>query len=165
MSDTASQPSLEELAEELAFLGDDRDRCDYLIDLGFELPQLAEEQRTEQTRVHGCQSNVWLVGEMRTAGSEQPRLHFVANSEAMFVNGLIVVLRALYLDKTADEVLEIDLEEQMQRLDLDSLVTPQRKNGLFGMVQRLRAIAAGRDETGRGEAGGSTASADEPGDE
>lgn len=141
MPDPATLPTLEELRDELAFLADDRDRCDYLIDLGFELPQLPDEQRIEPNRVRGCQSNVWLVGGVERQGS-QSRLEFLANSDAMFVNGLIVVLRALYAGKSPSEVLAIDLEEQMKVLDLDSLVTPQRKNGLFGMVQRLRQIAA-----------------------
>ena len=137
-----THPSLEELRDELAFRGDDRDRCDYLIDLGFELPQLPESDRTEANRVKGCQSNVWLVGGLDADEGEE-RLRFLANSDAMFVNGLIVVLVALFAGKTAEEVLAIDLEQTMQDLDLDDLVTPQRKNGLFGMVQRLRAIAAG----------------------
>lgn len=142
MPESNTLPSLAELKDELAFLADDRDRCDYLIDLGFELPQLPDADRTERNRVRGCQSNVWLVGEMADDADEQPpRLSFLANSDAMFVNGLIVVLRALFDGKTADEVLAIDLEGEMKALDLDSLVTPQRKNGLFGMVQRLRQIA------------------------
>lgn len=136
-------PGLDELRDELEFLADDRDRCDYLIDLGFELPQLPEEERTEQNRVHGCQSNVWLVGAMTSPlpDADEKRLAFVANSDAMFVNGLIVVLRALFHGKSADEVLAVDLETEMKSLDLDDLVTPQRKNGLVGMVQRLRDIA------------------------
>lgn len=138
-SKPTSLPSLDELRDELDFLDDDRDRCDYLIDLGFELPQLPEEQRTEDNRVRGCQSNVWLVGEM----SPVSRLEFVATSDAMFVNGLIVVLRALLYGKSAAEVAAIDLPRELEALGLDDLVTPQRKNGLFGMVQRLQAIAAG----------------------
>ena len=144
LASTAELPDLAELRDELAFLGDDRERCDYLIDLGFELPKLPDELKTERNRVLGCQSNVWLVGGLDESG-EQPRLRFVANSDAMFVNGLIVVLVALFAGKSADEVLAIDLEATMKDLDLDDLVTPQRKNGLFGMVQRLRAIAAGEE--------------------
>ena len=139
---TAGLPDLAELKDELAFLADDRDRCDYLIDLGFELPKLPDEFKTEQNRVLGCQSNVWLVGGVEAADDSE-RLRFVANSDAMFVNGLIVVLVALFAGKTPDEVLAVDLEATMKDLDLDDLVTPQRKNGLFGMVQRLRSIAAG----------------------
>jgi cysteine desulfuration protein SufE len=56
--------TLNELIEEFEFLGDWEDRCDFLIDLGFDLPKLPAEAKVESNRVHGCQSNVWLVAEL-----------------------------------------------------------------------------------------------------
>ncbi len=94
MSSTADL-TLDELIEEFEFLGDWEARCDYLIDLGFELPKLPEEEKIEQNRVHGCQSNVWLIASDNT-NSESTTIEFLANSDAMIVNGLIVVLMAIY---------------------------------------------------------------------
>lgn len=133
--------TLDELIAEFDFLGDWEARCDYLIDLGFELPTLPDEEKTEQNRVHGCQSNVWLVANLRKS-NDPPTIEFLANSDAMIVNGLIYVLMTIYDGKTPAEILSIDVEEVFRRLELDRHLSPQRRNGLFGMVKRIREIAS-----------------------
>lgn len=133
-------PTYEELLDEFAFLGEWEDQCDYLIDLGFSVPKMNEADKTEQNRVHGCQSNVWLI---HNVDGDPPRLSFQANSDGMFVNGLIVALNAIYNGKTPREVLDIDPTEKLAELGIDRHISPQRRNGLFGMIERLRVAAAG----------------------
>lgn len=139
MSSTADI-TLDELIEEFEFLGDWEARCDYLIDLGFELPKLPDEEKVEQNRVHGCQSNVWLIA-AHDQKSKPTTIEFLANSDAMIVNGLIAVLMAIYNRKTAEEIINTNVEEIFQQLELDRHLSPARKNGLFGMVKRVRQIA------------------------
>ncbi len=131
-------PTLEEILDEFDFLGDSEAQIDYLIDLGLELPALPAEAKTEQNRVHGCQSNVWLL--TNYAGEDQ-RLQLKAESDAMIVSGLIVVLLACYHGKTPVEVLETDLVTILNQLGIDRHISPQRKNGLNGMIQRIRESA------------------------
>lgn len=137
----AAPPTFEELIEEFQFLGEWDDQCEYLIDLGFELPPLTEDQKSEENRVHGCQSNVWLVADVVDRG-QTAGLEFQAESDSMFVNGLIVVVKSIYDGRTLDEVLAINAEEKLAELGMDRHLSPQRKNGLSGMVGRLRSIAA-----------------------
>lgn len=135
-----SEPmTIDELLEEFEFLGDWDDQCDYLIDLGFDLPKLPEDARIEENRVHGCQSNVWLVANVTPA--EPPVVEFVANSDAIIVNGLISVLMMLFNEKSPQEILETDVEGIFAKLGLDRHLSSQRRNGLFGMVGRIRQIA------------------------
>lgn len=131
--------TIDELFEEFDELGDWEDQCDYLIDLGFELPKLPESAMTEQNKVHGCQSNVWLVADV--SDDVPSTIKIVANSDAIIVNGLIAVLLAMYSGKTADEILAIDPRDVFGRLGLERHLSSQRRNGLFGMVQRIRDIA------------------------
>ncbi|MAR11412.1 MAG: cysteine desulfuration protein SufE [Blastopirellula sp.] len=131
--------SLEELYEEFDDLGDWDDQCDYLIDLGFDLPQLPDEAKCEENRVHGCQSQVWLIG--RRSEETPEKLEFLANSDAIIVNGLIAVLLAMYTQRTAEEILSTDAESVFARLGLQRHLSPQRRNGLFGMVERIRKLA------------------------
>lgn len=133
--------TIDELIEEFDFLGDWEERCDYLIDLGFELPQLPDEAKVEPNRVHGCQSNVWLVADLDQAANP-PVIRFLANSDAMIVNGLIAVLMMIYDGQTPETVLKTDAEAIFRRLELDRHLSSQRRNGLFGMVTRIRELAA-----------------------
>ncbi|MEO9592450.1 SufE family protein [Rhodopirellula bahusiensis] len=131
--------TIEELYEEFEDLPDWDERCDYLIDLGFNLPELPAEAKTEDNRVHGCQSNVWLVADIKK--SNPPTVEFLANSDAVIVNGLIAVIAALYSRKTPQEIISINAEEAFKKLGLERHLSPQRRNGLYSMVQRVRELA------------------------
>jgi cysteine desulfuration protein SufE len=146
MSQTAPV-TLEELTSEFEELGDWDAQCDYLIDLGHELPKLPAEARTEANRVHGCQSNVWMVADVKPG--DPPVIEFIANSDAIIVNGLIAVLMALYNKRSPAEILNTDAREVFAKLGLERHLSSQRRNGLYGMVERVRQIAAranGHDE-------------------
>ena len=139
--DTLESMTIDDLYEEFEHLADWEERCDFLIDLGFELPALEESAKIEPNRVHGCQSNVWLVARVE-GPADARRVEFVANSDAMIVNGLIAVLMTLYNGKSPREILDTDAEQVFRNLGLDRHLSPQRRNGLFGMVQRIRKFAA-----------------------
>ena len=138
-------PSFAELREEFAFLGNWEDQCEYLMDLGLDLPKLPPELKTEDTRVHGCQSNVWM-----TVGEREAKLRIAAESDAMIVNGLVAVLLSLFDGKSPAEVLEADEAAAFAELGLDEHLSSARKSGLAGMVQRIRGEAA------RAKVGGAT---------
>jgi cysteine desulfuration protein SufE len=132
--------TIEELFEEFEHLQDWEDRCDFLIDLGFELEPLPDSEKTEQNIVHGCQSRVWLVAEADQ--TQQPaRIKIRADSEAMIVKGLIAVLIALYSGKTPEQILSTDVQSVFEKLGLTTHLSSTRRNGLYGMVNRVRAIA------------------------
>lgn len=131
--------SIDEIYEEFDDLDDWDERCDYLIDLGFDLPELPAESKDEENRVHGCQSNVWLVADIKR--DDPPVVDFVANSDAIIVNGLIAVLMALYSGKTPREILAVDPQAVFARLGLERHLSSQRRNGLYSMVDRVRKLA------------------------
>jgi cysteine desulfuration protein SufE len=133
--------TFDELLDEFEELPDWGDRCDFLIDLGMELPRLDEADRIEKNRVHGCQSNVWMVASVRQEDAS-PVLDIRAESDSMFVNGLIAILLLMFDGKTPAEILETDAEDVFRRLDLHRHLSTQRRNGLAGMVQRIRSLAA-----------------------
>ena len=131
--------TVDELIETFDALGDWDAQCDYLIDLGLELPELPAAARCEQNRVHGCQSNVWLVAEVHKG--DPPTVEIQADSDSMIVKGLIAILLTAYSGRSAREILNTDIKALFARLGLDRHLSPQRRNGLFGMVQRIRALA------------------------
>lgn len=131
--------TIDELIDEFDALGDWDDQCDYLIDLGRQLPKLPDAAKTDEHRVRGCQSNVWLVPQIREG--DPPVIEFVANSDAIIVNGLIAVLTVLYSGRTPQEILGTDPRAVFARLGLERHLSSQRRNGLYGMVERIRLLA------------------------
>jgi cysteine desulfuration protein SufE len=127
------------LVEDFALLDDWEDRYRYVIELGRELPELADWERTDANKVRGCASQVWLVSELKRNGDA--RLRFRGDSDAHIVRGLIAILFALYSGRSPREVLETDAEGAFARLGLREHLTSQRSNGLSSMVARIRADA------------------------
>ncbi len=131
--------SFESLVDDFSFMDDWEDRYKYVIDLGRTLAPLAAEERVDDNKVRGCASQVWLVNEKSEDGQ---KLRFRGDSDAHIVRGLIAILIALYNEKTPNEILKVDPKAQLQRLDLDSQLSPQRSNGLHSMIERIRSDAA-----------------------
>lgn len=139
----ASAPSPAEAAEAIAELfeelGDRDARNQYLLELGEKLPFMPEQLKTERTRVHGCMSIVHLHGHKREGTADT--LEFVADSDAHIVKGLIGLLEKLFAGQRAREILAFDIETFFNRIGLEQFITVQRRNGLAGMVKRIRSLA------------------------
>lgn len=130
-----------EILETFEFLDDWEDRYKYLIDIGKELPELPEEERTETNKVRGCVSQVWLITSVHDGPGGTPVLTFRGDSDALIVQGLVAVVTTLFNGKTAQEILNTDVDGIFARLGLQEHLTPQRSNGLKSMVGRIRADA------------------------
>jgi cysteine desulfuration protein SufE len=126
----------EELADNFSLLEDWEDRYRYLIELGSKLPPMPEALKTEETKVRGCMSQVWMAPEW----DENSRFSMLADSDALIVKGLIAVLCTLFQGKTAEEIKATDVDGIFQKLGLDRHLSPNRRNGFYSMVERIRSF-------------------------
>lgn len=134
-------PAFDAIAENLSFLEDWEDRYRYLIELGQDLPPLAEEERNAANKVHGCASQVWLVTE--AGGTESDAvLTYRGESDALIVKGLVAVLLALYSGRSAADIAATDALPILDSIGLREHLSTQRSNGLAAMVARIRTDAA-----------------------
>ena len=131
--------TIDEISSTFADLDDPEDQLQYVIELGRSLSGLPQEFKTEQNRVQGCQSNVWLVA--RPGGEHPPVLRFEADSDAVIVRGIVAVLLAAFSGRTAQEILEYPIQAIFERLQLTRFLSPMRSNGLHSMVLRIQSLA------------------------
>ncbi len=127
---------LNELVEDFALFDDWEDRYRYLIDLGRNLPVMEDALKTEQTLVRGCTSRVWMY-----ATIEDGVFHFVADSDAHIVRGLIALLMRVYEGRAVSEIASIDIDAAFKEIGLDQHLSPNRRSGFFAMVERVRALS------------------------
>jgi len=131
---------IDQILEDFGFLDDPRDRMDYLMELGAGLPVFPTEGRVEENLVPGCVSQVWV-----TVALADGALVVRADADSRLVRGLAAIVVAIYDGKTPTDALATDPEDLFARLDLARQVTPQRRNGLYGMVRRIRRMAEDLD--------------------
>lgn len=127
------------IADEFALLPDWEERIAHVIELGRDLPPLAENERNEATRVRGCASQVWLVCDIH---QDEPRkLFFRGDSDAHLVRGEIALLLRIFSGRTPQEILSVEPKAIFEKLGLQHALTAQRSNGLFSMIARIQAAA------------------------
>jgi cysteine desulfuration protein SufE len=129
--------TFEEIKEDLALLDEMEDRYRALIDLGRELPPMPDALKTDATKVRGCSSQVWLHASSDTDG----RMHFVGDSDAHIVRGLVAVLLSLIQNKLPAEIAAVDARAKLAELGFGGHLSPTRTNGFAAMAQRVRDVA------------------------
>jgi len=128
----------EELIEEFQLFDNWIDRYQYIIDLGKNLPEFPDEWRTEEHRIHGCQSQVWLKTDRR-----DQRLEFQAISDSAIVSGLIAILMRVYSGRDAREIVATS-PAFISAIGLNEHLSPTRSNGLNSMISVIQAAARDR---------------------
>lgn len=129
------------LAEEFEFLGDRDAKNEYVLDMAKQLPPLFNMLSKVTPRVPGCMSQVYLVGRKKEGGNGDAVFEFVADADAEIVRGLIAMLEKIYSGQKARDVAAFDIEKFFQQIGLEQFVTSQRRNGLAGMVAKIRGLA------------------------
>ena len=127
---------LDDIRDAFGFFDSWEDKYRFVIDLGRTLPALEEKHRTPGNLVRGCQSQVWLLSELRDG-----KLQLRIDSDAHIVRGLIAIVLAAYQNRAPGEVRAFDMEAMFQELDLLRHLSPARGNGLRAMVARIRREA------------------------
>jgi len=125
----------QEIIEEFSFFDSWDDKYEYIIELGKKLAPLDPAFKTDENRVRGCQSSVWLVAEFRDG-----RIFYKAESDAMIVKGLISMLIRVLSGRTPDEIIEARLDF-IREIGMTTHLAQTRSNGLLSMVRQMKNYA------------------------
>jgi cysteine desulfuration protein SufE len=131
--------NVQELMEAFEMLPDWEDRYKMIEDLGRHMPNLPDEQLTEETRIKDCNTRAWLIAHLND--EEPPKLVFEADAETATVRGLMALMLLPFRDKTPEEVLATDPYELFGPMGLESALSPTRRAGLEALIFRVRELA------------------------
>jgi cysteine desulfuration protein SufE len=125
----------QEIISEFALFDSWDDKYEYIIDLGKKLAPLDPNYKTDENRVRGCQSSVWLV-----ADYQDGKLFFQADSDAVIVKGLISMLIRVLNKRTPDEIIEAKMNF-IREIGMTTHLAQTRSNGLLSMVKQMKHYA------------------------
>ena len=111
------------------------DKYKYLLDQGKKSKPFPEEYRKENFKVSGCQAQVWLVPKIKNN-----LLDFYSDSDAFISKGMITILNDIYGNNTPLDILKSDFE-LVRTLQLDTLLTQGRTNGVYAMLKKIKEYA------------------------
>ncbi len=107
----------------------------YVMELGQKLPDMNQEDKTEDNIVKGCQSKVWL-----TAKLEDERIHFSADSNTAITKGLVSLLARVFSGQKPEDILDADLYF-MKEIGMERFIGTQRSNGFAAMIKQMKIYA------------------------
>ena len=127
---------IDELIESFSFFESWEDKYQYLIDMGRNVPPMADDLKIDENKLRGCQSVVYFSNTYNDDGT----ITFMANSDAAIVQGLIALMLKVFSEKQPQEILDVDISF-LKQIGLDEHLSPTRKNGLSSLVSSIKNTA------------------------
>ena len=125
----------QEIIDEFAMFQDWMQRYEHMIDLGKSLPLIAEEFKTEDNIIKGCQSKVWVHAELK-----KDQLKFTADSDAIITKGIIAILIRVFSNQHPKDILDAETDF-IDQIGLKEHLSPTRANGLVSMIKQIKMYA------------------------
>ena len=122
--------------ESLDLFDDGMDKYKFLIDQAKNAKIFPEEYRNDSFKVSGCQAQVWLVPQLK-----ENKLSFYYDSDAFISKGMVTILCDIYGDRYPSEIKNSDFS-MLNTLELDTLLTPGRRNGVYSMLEKIKEYAS-----------------------
>ncbi len=125
----------DEIVDEFSMFEDWMQRYEYIIDLGKALPLIEEQYKKEENIIKGCQSKVWVHGEL-----DNDKIVFTADSDAILTKGIIAILIRAFSNQKAGDILEANTDF-IDEIGLKEHLSPTRANGLVSMIKQIKMYA------------------------
>ncbi len=135
--------TLDEIVDMFELLDDWDQRYSLIIELGEELPAMPLCLKTDDNKVRGCMSQVW-VSPYRTDGTSD-RVSYHGDCDTAIIKGVLAILIQLLENKTAQQIQHFDVDEFFTRLHLDENLSPNRHVGIYGIVDLMKKQALALD--------------------
>jgi len=132
-----------EIVEDFELFDEWTEKYQYIIELGQNLPALDEKYKTEENKIKGCQSSVWL-----NAYEKEGRIYFEADSDSTFVKGEIALLIRVLSDQKPEDIVKTNLEF-IDKIGLRQHIAVTRANGLASMIKQMKTYALGLQTVNR----------------
>ncbi len=133
-------PPLDDIIANFEMLEDSSDRLEYLIELGRLAQPLPPEKKTEENRVRGCASQVWL-DTSAAARDSRTVLNFHGDSDAIITRGIVALIATIFSGKTPEDIQRIDALQIFRDIGIGEHLTAQRSNGARSMMERIQRDA------------------------
>jgi cysteine desulfuration protein SufE len=129
------QIKIQKIIQDFKACSDWEKKYEKLIQIGKQYQGLPDSEKSEDLKIKGCQSQVWIKAEL--VGD---RVRFQADSDAILVKGLVALVLNIYSDETPDDILNTE-PSFLKDIGLDVGLSPSRSNGVYSMVKQVKYYA------------------------
>ena len=112
------------------------ERLQYIIDEAQQVKPLAPEHKTEENKIRGCISNLWVTGKVLEDGT----MHYQHDADSHMTKGTAKVIIDIVNGEHRSEVAHLKLEN-FRALGIRELLTMQRQVGFASLIEKVIRIA------------------------
>jgi cysteine desulfuration protein SufE len=131
---------LQTYVDTLNSMDDIMDRYTWLMEFGKKSVTIPEQHRLKEFEVPGCQSQTWLVPHF----TYDDKIYFTADSAALISKGMVCLLADVFSNSTRSDIASFE-QKELNGLNLDNLLTPGRRNGVYSMLQVIQSYGSRKD--------------------
>lgn len=111
---------------------DQEEKFLYLIELGDLLPNYPENKKTEEYKIKGCSSNVWVVTR------KQHNIFYTdLTSDTKIIKGLLYIIYLCLNNKNLKNIQNTNLEKLFDDLGIKNILSNQRQIGLLNIIEKI----------------------------
>ena len=133
---------LQTYVDTLNAMDDMMDRYTWLMELGKKSAIVPERFKLKEFEVPGCQSQTWVVPHF----TYDDKIYFTADSAALISKGMVCLLADVFSNSTRKDIAAFE-EKELSGLNLDNLLTPGRRNGVYSMLKVIQSYGQHKDQT------------------
>lgn len=130
---------INDIASDFELLSDWDQRYQYLIELGELLPSMPESEKTDDNRVMPCMSMVWVYAYHQPENANV--VYFHGECDTAIIKGVVALLVQLFSGKTAQQILDTDVDTLFERIELAENLSPNRHVGIYAIVEVMKSQA------------------------
>lgn len=130
------EEKIEKIKKDFSISTDWETKYEKIIEYGKKWPSLDESLKTEDLKVKGCQSQVWIKAELKA----DKTIQFKGDSDAIIVKGLVAIVLTVYSGETPETILKTE-PNFLKEIGFDSGLSPSRTNGLYSMIKQIKYYA------------------------
>ena len=120
--------------QEISIL-DNENKLQYLIDLAKDVDVLDQKFKTDDNKIFGCASNLWVVAE-----KSDGKIFYKHDADAFITKGTAKLVIDILNGEKISEVSNLN-KDDFKALGVMELLTAQRQNGLGNLLERLIKLA------------------------
>ena len=134
-TETSLPPKLAKIVNRFQRRTDPKQKYKQLLWYAQKLPPMPEAGKTEENRVKGCVSQVYITADLKDG-----RVQYRGDSDAQLVKGLVAFLIEGLNDLTPQEIAKVR-PDFIEDTGLKVSLTPSRANGFFNILQMMKQKA------------------------
>ena len=135
MASKTGSEALDKIVERLGSTSDPKRRYEYVLWLAKKLKALPQEEQTDDIRVRGCVSQVFVRGDL-----EEGVMRWRGDSDALITKGLLALLIQGLDGLTPEQIQAVD-PAFIEATGLQASLTPSRANGFLNILRMMQAQA------------------------